>query len=83
MVGGLKVVLNDIKEEDFRSIEKREEDQMSKLFDTDRSCPTHLLNLELGQNPARFQIKRMTLNFYQYILQQNDDSLLFSMLSAQ
>ena len=61
----------DIKEEDYRNIEKIEEDQMRKLFDTDRSCPIHLLYLESGQTPARFQIKRMILNFYQYILQQN------------
>jgi hypothetical protein len=73
----------DIKEEDFRHIEKIEEDQMRKLFNTDQSCPIHLLYLESGQTPARFQIKRMILNFYHYILQQNEDSLLYSMLSAQ
>ena len=48
-----------ISEQDFRHIEQIEEDLMRKLFSTDRSCPLHLMYLEAGQVPARFQIKRM------------------------
>ena len=72
-----------IKEEDFRHIEQIEEDQMRKLFDTDKSCPIHLMYLEAGQTPARFQIKRMILVLYQYILQQEEKSMMFQMLATQ
>ena len=68
---------------DYRKIEQIEEDQMRLLFETDRSCPIHLLYLESGQVPARFQIKRMVINFYHYILNQKEDSLLYRMLEAQ
>ena len=72
-----------IKEKDFRHIEQIEEDLMRKLFSTDMSCPIHLMYLEAGQTPARFQIKRMILIFYQYILQQKEESMMFQMLAAQ
>ena len=58
----------DIKESDFRKIEQIEEDQMRLLFETTLNCSIHLLYLESGQVPARFQIKRMQLNMCQYIL---------------
>ena len=48
-----------ISEQDFRKIEQIEEDLMRKLFSTDRSCPIHLMYLEAGQVPARYQIKKM------------------------
>ena len=73
----------DIKESDFRKIEQIEEDQMRLLFETTLNCSIHLLYLESGQVPARFQIKRMQLNMYQYILKQDEKSLLYSMLMAQ
>ena len=56
-----------MKEDYFRKLEQIEEDQMRLLFETDRSCRIHLMYLETGQVPARFQIKMMILNFYQYI----------------
>ena len=59
-------------EDDFRKLEQIEEDQMRCMFETDRSCPIHLMYLETGQVPARFQIKRMMLNFYHYILNQKE-----------
>ena len=79
---GAEAMIN-TKEEDFRKIEQIEEQQMRLLFQTNKSCPLHLLYLESGQAPARFEIKRMAINFYQYILQQKEDSLLNRMLSAQ
>ena len=45
--------------------------------------PIHLMYLELGQVPARFQIQRFKLNFLQYILHQKETSLLYQMLMAQ
>ena len=73
----------DMKEGDFRKIEQNEEEQMRLLFDTDKSCSLHLMYLESGQVPARYQIKRMQLNMFQYILKQKEESLLYSMLMAQ
>ena len=79
---GAEAMMN-MKEDDYRKIEQIEEDQMRLLFETDRSCPIHLMYLESGQVPARFQIKRMGLNFYHYILNQKENSLLYQMLEAQ
>ena len=72
-----------IKEDNFRKLEQIEEDQMRLFFETDRSFPIHLMYLETGQVPARFQIKRMMLNFYHYIINQKENSLLKQMLEAQ
>ena len=56
---------------------------MRLLFATNASCPIHLMYLESGQMPARFQMKRMMINYFQYILHQDVDSMLFKMLMAQ
>ena len=45
--------------------------------------PIHIMYLDLGQVPARYQINRFKVNFLQYILQQNESSLLYKMLRAQ
>ena len=66
----LQKLMIDIKEEDFRKILQIVEDLMRKLLSTDRSCPLHLMYLEVGQVPSRFIIKRMILCFYKYIMQQ-------------
>ena len=45
--------------------------------------PIHLMYLEGGEVPARYQIKNRKLNFLHYILQQDEKSLLYTMLEAQ
>ena len=72
-----------VKEEDFRKIEQIEEGQLRLSFATNSSCPIHLMYLESGHMAARFQIKRIMINYFQYILHQNVDSILFKMLMAQ
>ena len=79
---GAESMLN-IKEDEYRKIEQIEEEQMRLLFSTDRSCSIHLLYLEAGQIPGRYQVKRMILNYLHYILQQPKNSLLSMMLMAQ
>ena len=79
---GAEAMLN-IKENDFRQLEQIEEEQLRLLFKTDRSCPIHLMYLETGHTPARFQIKRMQINMFQYILKQKENSTLYSMLMEQ
>ena len=67
----------------MRVIEQVEEEQMRKLFSTDRSCPLHRMYLESGLVPARYLIMGNTVIFLQYILQEEEDSNLLQILKAQ
>ena len=71
-----------IKETEYRALEKTEESVIQKILKTTRSCSRHLLYLETGMLPARFQVQRQVLNLLQYILQQPPDSLLFKVFKA-
>ena len=68
-----------------REIEKIEEGNLRSIFKTDTGIqvPIHLMYLDGGQVPARYQIKRYMVNFLHYILQQEDNSLLNLMFRAQ
>ena len=74
-----------INEKEMRQLEKIEEDHMRNILDvkTGIQVPLHLMYLDLGQVPARYQVKRFQVNFLQYILQQDESSLLHRMLRAQ
>ena len=74
-----------ISETEMREIERIEESQMRNIFkvETGIQVPIHLMYLDGGQLPARYTVKRFKLNFLQYILQQNQSSLLYRMLKAQ
>ena len=72
-----------VKENEIRQLERIEENMLRKLFKTGQGCPIYQLYFESGHCPARFQVKRMKLVFYQYILQQEENSLLFRFLMAQ
>ena len=72
-----------IKENDYRTLEAMEEAVLQKTFQTLRSCSRHLLYLESGMIPARYQIHRQMLNYIQYILLQPSDSLLSRVFFAQ
>ena len=58
-----KAMVNKI-EEHFRKTEQIEEGQMRLIFATTASCSIHLMYLESGHPPARFQIKRMMINYF-------------------
>ena len=70
-------------EHDRRSLERIEESSMHQLFKTERGCPLYLLYLEGGQVPLRYIQKRNTLLFLQYLLKQNETSMIYKMLLAQ
>ena len=70
-------------ERNLRMLEDLEEDCLRKVLKTGRNCSRSLLYLETGVIPARFQIKIMTLNFLQYILQQNTKSFMHRFFFAQ
>ena len=72
--------MNNVKEREYRALGGIEESVMKRVFKTMRSCLRHLLYLEAGVVPARYQVHRQVLNFLQYIVQQPSDSLLYRML---
>ena len=72
-----------IQEKEYRQIERIEEDMLRRIFKTGKGCPIYQLYFEAGQMPARIIIKRMKLIFFQYILKQKEDSLLYTFLMAQ
>ena len=72
-----------VKETEWRELEKIEESVLSKVFKTTRSCSRHLLYLEAGMIPARYQVMRQMLNQLQYILQQPLNSLIERVYQAQ
>ena len=75
--------MNNLKEVQWRELERIEESVMLKIFKTLRSCSRHLLYLEAGIIPARFQVMRQMMNYLQYILVQPPNSLLQKVYQAQ
>ena len=71
-----------IKETDYRALESTEESVLLKVFATKKSCSRHLMYLEAGMVPARYQVQRQVLNFLHYILQQPDTSLIHRVFIA-
>ena len=53
----------DVKENDYRQLERIEEDMIRKLFKTSRGCPIFQLYLESGHLPARFYINESSSFF--------------------
>ena len=66
-----------IKETHYRALESIEESVLVRVFKTLKSCPRHLMYLEVGLVPARYQVHRQVLNYLHYILQQPKSSLLY------
>ena len=72
-----------LNEREYRLIETTEENCLIKLLETGRNCPRSILYLEVGEIPARFQIKRLMLNYLHYILQEDKSSLISKFFHAQ
>ena len=72
-----------IKEDEYRHIERIEEDLLRKFFKIERGCLIYMLYFEAGHIPARIAIKRMKIVFFRYILTQKVNSLLYQFLMAQ
>ena len=70
-------------EVELREIEKIEEDFLRVLVSTERGCPISQLYFEFGLYPARFEIMKMKIMFYQYILKQDEHSLIYLFLKQQ
>ena len=72
-----------LKEFEIRNIEKIEEGFLRKVFNTSKGCPISQIYLEIGQLPARFEIQKMRLLFFKYILEEAEESLLSRFLHLQ
>ena len=73
----------DWKETEIRQLERIEESFMRQILKTGAKCPISQLYLELGQVPARFQIKRTRLLFLHDMLQQIETSLIRKFFNLQ
>ena len=71
-----------IKEAHYRALESIEESVLIRVFKTLKSCPRHLMYLEVGLVPARYQVHRQVLNYIQYILQQPRSSMIYRIFEA-
>ena len=72
-----------LSETDFRLIESTEENCLIQLLDSGRNCPRSILYLEVGQMPARIQIWKLMLNYLQYILKEDKNTLISKFFYAQ
>ena len=68
---------------DIAELEGVDEDLLRKVLECPLSTPKEMLYLELGVSPIRNMIRSRRLNFLQYILQQEKQSLLYTFLKAQ
>ena len=58
---GTEVMFN-MSENEMRTIERIEEEQLRQIFGTEKGCPLHILYLDAGIVPARFLIMGNKLN---------------------
>ena len=72
-----------MKENEIRALERIEEHFIRKLLNTTRACPISQLYLEVGQQPARFEIIRRRLLFFKDILNEKPESLIFRFIMLQ
>ena len=54
-----------MKEQEIRQLERIEESFMRQLLKTKKSCPIHQIYTDLGQVPARFDIIKLRLFFFE------------------
>ena len=59
-----------VKESDYRALKMIEESVIQKILQTKKTCPNHMLYLEMEMIPTRYQIERQVLNFLQYTARQ-------------
>ena len=56
---------------------------LRKFFKTGKGCPIYQIYFESGHLPARYQIKRMKIVFYRYILKQKRKLTVISVFHGQ
>ena len=80
---GAEAIYN-LTEKELMELERIEENQRKNIFKAEMGIqvPLHLMYLDGAQIPAKYQIQRYKLNFLQYVLQQGESSILYTMLEA-
>ena len=68
---------------DLEELEAVDEDLIRKILETPLSTPKEMLYLELGCCPIRYIIKQRRIMFLQYMLKQDESSLIYKVLEAQ
>jgi hypothetical protein len=71
-----------LSDKDIRGLEKTDEILLSKILESESNTSNTFKYLELGIFPLRFEIMKRKLIFLQYILQQNEESMIFQVLKA-
>ena len=64
-------------------LEKVDENLLRRVLEAPAATPKEMLYLELGVSPIRNIIKSRRINFLQYILKENEESLIHTFLMAQ
>ena len=72
-----------LSDNDVTELEKIDESLLRRVLECPISTPKEMLYLELGVTPIRNIIRNRRLNFLQYILHEEKDSLMYSFLKAQ
>ena len=72
-----------LSDNDVTELEKIDESLLRRVLECPISTPKEMLYLELGVTPIRNIIRKRRLNFLQYILHEEKDSLMYSFLKAQ
>ena len=67
----------------IEDLEKVDNILLKRIFELPSSTPSAFLHLELGTTPIRFVLMVLTLNFIQYILKEDGNTLIHSFLVAQ
>ena len=68
---------------DIENLESIDEKLLRRILEAPITTPKEMLYLELGCCPIRFLIKQRRIMFLQYILKQEEDSLIYQVLEAQ
>ena len=68
---------------ELEQLEKLDESLLRSILECPFSAPKEILYLELGVTPIRYIVMSRRLNFYQDILKQSSDSLLYKFYKTQ
>ena len=69
-------------EKDIRGLEQTDEILLSRILDCDANTSNVLKYLELGVYPIKFEIMKRKISFLQYILKQEENSMMYKVFTA-
>ena len=71
-----------LSEKDIRGLEQTDEILLSRILDCDSNTSNVLKYLELGVYPVKFEIMKRKILFLQYILKQEESSMMYQVFKA-